>query len=509
MGGPRRRATDCNELEKVVPGVLLGLHALCDVCELLRGRLVADRAVGVGAPVKRGPAHRKTHLTATPRADIASTASLFVSDPGLDPPKRSAASRACAHRELKTAAQPALASMIQFSCVCAKCVDSGSRGRGDGQPICPRIVQPERVDATVSIVMPPKGRLFGGKSKAGKIFMFLLVCLPPAPPIRSDLRASLPGPVHDDLPRTDAMVSPERRPVTTFQDDVPRADGSLDHRAHAAAPSRNVGALDVRKHGPRLRPRAARSSSTPCAGASPTAPNASPLGRAAPTTAAPAGDACCTWTTTVSRGRLGDDAAAGPWVVNCVGMFNQKFFIQYTAYIFLAGAMEIALACVVGYDMYDLYCTNVSRLLSKYGAALMVATTVMFFLSVPFSMFAVTLFIDQLCNVNRNTTAIDQLKGIPARRQPFIQSLSRVLGGRPGLTWLLPLPMKPRYLNDELTSSDIVALSIFDDAEAALSDRNHELLGLDAAEEQGCARRRCAFKAATCRWKTDAVNDDS
>ncbi|ORM39850.1 Palmitoyltransferase ZDHHC3 [Babesia sp. Xinjiang] len=187
-----------------------------------------------------------------------------------------------------------------------------------------------------------------------------------------------------------------------------------------------------------------------------------------------------------------------PWIGNCVGLFNQKFFIQYTGYVCITGTTELAITSVVGYEMYQLYNNDASLLLRKYGASWMVASIVLYFLAIVFTMFTFTLFVDQIYNLYRNTSSIDKLKRIPPREQSFIQTLTHVFGSRPSWKWLLPLPMKPHYISKTLSLSDIIALSVFDDTDAVLADRNHEFMGLTDDTTDTPRRRQWLPK---CKWR--------
>ncbi|CDR93698.1 DHHC zinc finger domain containing protein, putative [Babesia bigemina] len=183
-----------------------------------------------------------------------------------------------------------------------------------------------------------------------------------------------------------------------------------------------------------------------------------------------------------------------PWISNC--------------YVFLTGSTELALASVIGYEMYDLYHRDIDSLLSKYGVFMIVSTTVLYFVAILFTMFTFILFVDQMYQIYRNTTAIDKLKNISNREQSFMQTLTHLFGCRFSVTWFLPLPMKPRYFGAELTCADVVALSVFDESDAVLADRNHELQGLDAKDADAPRRVSCFHKLLYRREISDDVDTE-
>ncbi|GFE55660.1 DHHC zinc finger domain-containing protein [Babesia ovis] len=119
-------------------------------------------------------------------------------------------------------------------------------------------------------------------------------------------------------------------------------------------------------------------------------------------------------------------------------------------------------------------------------------------------MFALTLCIDQIFNIYRNTTAIDKLKRVAPRPQRFKQTMIHVFGCNPCWKWLLPLPSKPSYMGDKLTPSDILALSVFDDSDAVLPDYNHEFQDLFT---ESPTQRRWLPKCACFRRMTDTTNE--
>eukprot|EP00371_Babesia_bovis_P000874 XP_001609521.1 DHHC zinc finger domain containing protein [Babesia bovis T2Bo] len=176
-----------------------------------------------------------------------------------------------------------------------------------------------------------------------------------------------------------------------------------------------------------------------------------------------------------------------PWVGNC--------------YILSAGIFELTIITVIALDMYHLYINDIDKLLHKYGTLLMIVN---YFVAILFTMFTLTLFIDQLVNIYRNRTAIDKLKKVVTRHQTFMQTLTHVFGCHPCYRWFLPLPAKPRYMGESLTPADIIALSVFDDTDAILADRNHELQDI---LPESSPRSRWLPKC-TCLWKKEPMNNE-
>ena len=77
-----------------------------------------------------------------------------------------------------------------------------------------------------------------------------------------------------------------------------------------------------------------------------------------------------------------------PWVNNCVGFFNQKYFLQFLVYVFLGSMHALIMICVKGWECFDKNCV----VFNSTGA--LALTIVAGFLAVLFGLFVAIMFFD-------------------------------------------------------------------------------------------------------------------
>jgi len=138
-----------------------------------------------------------------------------------------------------------------------------------------------------------------------------------------------------------------------------------------------------------------------------------------------------------------------PWVNNCVGKYNQKHFILFMFYIFLA--------CLYTFGMLFLrgsYCLggNEAKLCKRprEEASLdMFLGLMAFFMAGMFCLFTGVMIYDQLVCILNNTSGIEMLKNTPVEQRSSRINLEEAFGGKLGVQWFIPTPVRDNRISLE------------------------------------------------------------
>ncbi|KAJ8673088.1 hypothetical protein QAD02_004349 [Eretmocerus hayati] len=124
-----------------------------------------------------------------------------------------------------------------------------------------------------------------------------------------------------------------------------------------------------------------------------------------------------------------------PWINNCVGEKNQKYFIQFLVYV---GALAVyAIGLVISSWMYECpQCSNdigIEQLRMLHSAILLVE-------SILFGLFAVAILVYQFQAILEDETAVEKVQGVYVQRRNkhAFALLAQVCGKTHPIFWLLP-----------------------------------------------------------------------
>lgn len=142
-----------------------------------------------------------------------------------------------------------------------------------------------------------------------------------------------------------------------------------------------------------------------------------------------------------------------PWVNNCVGARNQKFFILFTTYIMLMSGYALALIT------YAFVAFPSDKELTVGGRTMLISVVLEALL---FGLFTLCMTCEQVSSILEETSTIDKMKssgpthGKPPARSSIV-NLSEVFGGDSfSFAWLVPLKpdIRPEVLGYQVPKQD-------------------------------------------------------
>ena len=119
-----------------------------------------------------------------------------------------------------------------------------------------------------------------------------------------------------------------------------------------------------------------------------------------------------------------------PWVNNCVGLFNKKYFILFNFYSILT----IIYSNII-FFYFALY-KQFNKVL--YNSIYLMFSILFIIVCIIYGLFAIVLLYEQYDNIKHSCTLIDYNNGILLEKSTFKQQLTIIFQGNFSLKWLLP-----------------------------------------------------------------------
>lgn len=140
-----------------------------------------------------------------------------------------------------------------------------------------------------------------------------------------------------------------------------------------------------------------------------------------------------------------------PWINNCVGERNQKYFLQFLVYVGFLSCYSIALVVMSWLSACETCSTEMADTQAR-----MLHSILLFLESTLFGLFVVCIMVDQMHAIIYDESAVEAAhqKGKQPHHRPKMVLLREVCGRGPVCLWLLPLAVSRRH-DTPLLSHDV------------------------------------------------------
>ncbi|MCL4135590.1 UNVERIFIED_CONTAM: hypothetical protein GTU68_032023 [Idotea baltica] len=130
-----------------------------------------------------------------------------------------------------------------------------------------------------------------------------------------------------------------------------------------------------------------------------------------------------------------------PWINNCVGEWNQKYFLQFLIFV---GMMSVYALVLIAYSWMKECHTCSKDLMVKQGR--LMHSVILSMESILFGLFVVAIMCDQFSAILADETAIEQVKrqGPYRSRRPKMSLLREVCGRTHPALWVFPCTSAPK-----------------------------------------------------------------
>lgn len=141
-----------------------------------------------------------------------------------------------------------------------------------------------------------------------------------------------------------------------------------------------------------------------------------------------------------------------PWINNCVGERNQKYFLQFLVYVGVLAIYSIALVVMSWLQPCETCSTDLGD-----SQARLLHSVLLFLESTLFGLFVCCIMVDQMHAILYDETAVEQVqqRGRPQAFRPKMALLKEVCGRGPIFMWFLPCTGVVRKYDTPLLSHDV------------------------------------------------------